>query len=100
MKLSLYEHPICQFTYDSKTKTLIGEASDMLDSHLERLYDDSCDVGFAVRNPNTRNVVVFVLIKVNEDKEGEIQSWEYIISNDSVRNHPACSGMRAVIFND
>lgn len=68
---------------------LVCEASDMGNRHLQRLYDDACDVGFNVKF-DTGQVVTFAMSRVVKDGEGEITAWEY----------RACHGNTALVFND
>jgi dipeptidyl aminopeptidase/acylaminoacyl peptidase len=103
MRLTLVEHSDKQFTYSNKDKTLVSEASDLDNRHLERIYDDACDVGFAVKSDKTDSVVVFVMsspIYHGAGEDREISGWEYEPANFSIRQHPECRGMKAVIFND
>jgi len=103
MKLTLVEHSSNQFTYDKRKKLMVSEASDLDNRHLERLYDDACDVGFAVRSEQTGNVVVFVMTSpfhTGEGEDREIAGWHYVPTTESFRKHPECQGMEAKIFND
>ena len=103
MKLNLVEHSSKQFRYDAADKTLSAFASDMENRHLERLYDDACDVGFAVKSDNTGNVIVYVMtspIYHGEGEDREIGGWCYTATSDSIRKHPECIGTKAIVFND
>jgi hypothetical protein len=101
MRLTLVEHSDKQFTYSAKDKTLVSEASDLDNRHLERLYDDACDVGFAVKSEKTGNVVTFVLsdVKLFPDDDG-VCSWEYVVAPESIKQYPHYAGFKAVVFND
>ena len=99
MKLTLVEHSSNQFTYDASKKLLVSEASDLDNRHLELLYDDACDVGFAVRSEQTGNVVVFVMTSPFHNDD-ELAGWHYVPTSESFRKHPECQGMEAKIFND
>ena len=102
MRLTLVEHSSRQFTLSDGGMTLVAEASDMDNRHLERIYD-ACDVGFAVKSEKTGNVVVFVMsgtFNTQTGDENELAGWNYEPCSDSVRKHPACRGMKATIFND
>jgi hypothetical protein len=103
MKLTLVEHSSRQFTYDRVKRVLIGEASDMDNRHLERLYDDACDVGFAVKSENTGKVITFVMQSPfyhGNGEDRELAGWHYVPTSESFRNVPECQGMIATIFND
>ena len=103
MRLTLVEHSSRQFSYSNKDKTLVSEASDLDNRHLERIYDDACDVGFAVKSEKTGNVVVFVMdspMYHGQGEDREISGWTYTPCSDSIRKHPECIGMKATIFND
>jgi hypothetical protein len=100
MRLTLVEHSYKQFTLSDDGKTLISEASDMEDRHLESLYHNFPDRGFAVKLENG-SVITFVFtgVKLFTDDDG-IASWNYEPTLLSVREHPECQGMKAIVFND
>jgi dipeptidyl aminopeptidase/acylaminoacyl peptidase len=103
MRLTLVEHSSRQFSYSDKDKTVVSEASDLDNRHLERIYDDACDVGFAVKSEKTGAVVVFVMtspIYHGEGEDREISGWNYEPADFSIRQYPSCLGMKATIFND
>ncbi len=100
MKLPLIEFSSKQFTLSADGKTLISEASDMENRHLQPLYNDACDRGFAVKSERTGNVVVFVLSDTELFPDDGICSWKFTPTTESVRQHPECRGMSATIFND
>ncbi len=87
MKLNAIEFPESFFTRGENYE-LVSEASDMQNRHLQRLFDDACDVGFNVRM-NTGQVVTFALSNVVK-VEGEVTAWEYTASH----------GAKALVFND
>ena len=101
MKLTLVEHSSRQFSWTEKT--LVSEASDLDNRHLERLYDDACDVGFSVKSERTGNVIVFVMTSPfyhGHGEDRELAGWHYVPTTESFRNVPECQGMEAKIFND
>ena len=100
MKFPLIPFNSRQFSYTHGDKTLISEASDLDNLHLQRLYDDACDVGFAVQSDQTGNVVVFVMSEAKSNGEGELTHWLYEPTAESIRKYPECVGMKAIVFND
>lgn len=103
MRLPLVEHSSNQFTYTANNKTLVSEASDLDNRHLERLYDVGNELGFAVKSEKTGNVVVFVMAAPfyhGEGEDRELAGWHYIPTCESFRKVPECQGMEAKIFND
>jgi hypothetical protein len=103
MRLTLVEHSSNQFSYSNHNKTLVAEASDLDNRHLERLYDDACDVGFAVKSEKTGKVVVFVMqspFYQGQGEDRELAGWHYVPTSESFRNIPECQNMEAKIFND
>ena len=51
---------------------------------FERVFDDACDVGIAVRSARTGNVEVFALYEYLKDREGEVQGWTFQPVNRSL----------------
>ena len=103
MKLKLVEHSSNQFTYVSEKKVFVADASDLDNRHLEKIYDDACDVGFAMKSEKTGKVITFVMespFHTQTDDERELAGWHYVPTSESFRNVPECQGMEAKIFND
>lgn len=101
MKFNVIEFPSRMFTVSGKT--MVAEASDMGNRHLQPLYDDACDVGFAVKSDVTGKVVTFVMTSpfhTGEGEDREIAGWHYVPTSESFRNVPECQGMEAKVFND
>jgi hypothetical protein len=75
--LALAPIPSSRFTYDAVNRMLVAEASD-LGGYLRRLYDDACDVGFAVRSDRTGAVAVFALSgEIREPRENELVALDF-----------------------
>lgn len=100
MKLSLITFPSSLFTYSKHANNLCAEASDLANRHLQPLYDDACDAGFAVKSVVSGNEITFHLSEVKKDAEGEVTSWEYQMTPQCERKFPECGKMTATIFND
>jgi hypothetical protein len=101
MKLNLIEMTSSMFSVDGKD--LVCEASTMENRHLQRIYDDAMDVGFAVKSERTGSVAVFVMSTPfyhGEGEDRELGGWKYTVSSESVRMHPECAGLTATVFND
>jgi hypothetical protein len=84
-------------TYDKKTKTFIGEASDFPNvSSFHRIYPDACDVGVTLISHKTGKEADFVL---NEQLTGN-GKWEFEVSHISAKKHPSLHGAKLIIIND
>jgi hypothetical protein len=68
--------------------------------HLQRLYDDACDVGFMVKSDITGSLVTYYMSNVLKDAEQEVLGWEYRPTVESIHSVPECADTRAVVFND
>jgi hypothetical protein len=72
-------------------------------NYFQQIYDDACDVGFLVRNPGTNRTILVSLFKtnvtVNED-DGDVVSWVFTPSSESVRLYPLLNNYKFVIYND
>lgn len=101
MKFNVIEFPSKMFTVSGNK--LVAEASDMGNRHLQPLYDDACDVGFAVKSERTGKVVTFVMqspFYKGEGEDRELGGWHYVPTSESFRNVPECQNMEATVFND
>jgi hypothetical protein len=97
MRLNTIEFPADMFTVTGHQ--ISAESSDMGNRHLQRLYDDAADVGFAMRLP-VGEVITFSLVDVKKDGEGELMYWIYAATADSIRRIPECRKIQAIVFND
>jgi hypothetical protein len=101
MKFPLITFSWSQFLLSKDGKTLISEASDLENRHLQTMDEGR---GFAVqfeRRGGNYDVVSFVMIKPNlfQDDDG-VASWEYVPTDESKRKYPEYSDMKATVFND
>ena len=86
------------FTFCKDTKTLVAEISDLEANcgraWLTRLYNDACDIGFAIRSEKTGKVIRFSLSNEEKDREGDLVAFHFspVETNSGVRE--------VVIFND
>lgn len=75
---------------------LVAEASEVRFHRCERLWDDACDVGIAIRG--ARHVVRFALSRT-DSRDGETRAWEFKPATDLDARH--ANGITdVVIFND
>lgn len=100
MKFPIIEFPSSFFTWSQGVAH--AEASDMENRHLQPLYDDACDVGFAIKSDKTGEVVTYVMERpvYDEGEDHELLEWRYVPTNESIRKVPACANSKAVIYND
>lgn len=68
----------------------------------ERLYDDACDVGLALRSHKTGEVSTWYLCEgeTKVDSEGDVQHWILKPTAESVRKHRGLDGYTLKIYND
>jgi hypothetical protein len=105
MKLQLILFPSSIFSWmrTSSGMELVAEASDLGNRHMEPLYDDACDVGFAVESVHTGAQVTYVMstpFYCGDGEDRELAGWYYIPTLESCRRVPDCIGTKATIFND
>ena len=100
MKLNLTPFPSNLFRWNKEEQCLIAEASELHNQHLQRMYDDACDVGLAVRSEKTGNVVEYALTEVDRDGEFEVLCWVYEPTDESVRLVPGCENTSVLVYND
>jgi hypothetical protein len=95
------EHGKDCISHDASKKLLIAEISDLGLHGFDRLYDDACDVGFALRNPRTGNVTRWALAtEVRDPRENELLGWMCVPCSESIRKNPKLAGYSFNIIND
>jgi hypothetical protein len=68
---------------------------------MERLYDDACDVGLALRNPRTGNVTRWhMLDEIRDPRENELLGWMLAPTHETLRKQPELQGYQLNIVND
>jgi hypothetical protein len=103
MRLNVIEFSSKQFTYNAADKTFTSEASDLDNRHLQQIYNDACDVGFAMKSDKTGNVITYVMTKPfyhGEGEDRELGGYNYVPTSESIREHPECEGTKVIVFND
>lgn len=88
-------------SHSASKKVLLCEASDIQLRCFEPLYDDACDVGLALQNPNTGNITVWHLAETLRDPyENEITGWKLHPTTETVSKQPELQGYELRILND
>lgn len=94
--LPVKEYSSKQFTWNVETGHFVACASDLSRTDFwSRIYDDACDVGFAIVSERTGKSVVFYLAE-QEHNGDEITNWNFLPLNNEV----CPEGVMAVVFND
>lgn len=101
MQLQLNPIPVSFFTASKTTKILVTERSDCMGFNLlQQLYDDACDVGVAVYNPDTHKVTYWYWEQDVKDHEGDLIVSIYKPTHETLRSHPQLTGWSVRIQND
>lgn len=78
------------FEYDSRNRTMFGEASTLGFRGPYYLFDDACDYGVWMKSHRTGDLVPFELINTHSE-DGDLYSWTLRSSKHNIT---------AVIYND
>lgn len=89
-----------QFSFNSTTKQLSAEISDLGPGAIIRVWPDSCDVGVEVVSEKTGAHVKFFVSHTHVDPEGDVQYYDLKPTPESLRKVPAVKGMSMILFND
>lgn len=106
MKLNLHPIPSSLFLYDCTTRHFTAEVSELScrgHNFMWNLYDDAVDRGFIMESTRTGNKVTYYLARVvggGEDTDGEVVSWEFLPTHESMAQHRECVNTKVIIFND
>lgn len=89
------------FSHSRAKQLLVGEISDTGVRNFQPLYDDACDVGFALRNPRTGNVTRWsVLTEVRDPRENELLGWMLVPTFETLAKQPELRGYQLNLIND
>jgi hypothetical protein len=100
MILSLPQIPMSKFHWDAESRVLSAEISDLNNPRFQRIYDDACDVGLAVRSDRTGETVSFYVAQEHKDREGDVQSWVLEPIPEHIRKNPCLMPLRIRLWND
>lgn len=92
-----------RLSWNGKTKTFAAELSDLHDGFgMERVYDDACDIGLTLHNPDTGKEVTFYLAheERSNDEDNELRWYEFAVIPEHVRKNRNLDGVKVILFND
>ena len=82
-------------------KLMVAEASDIGLQTFDQLYDDACDIGIALRNPDTRTVTRWYMAEGETvRRKGDIMCWHLYPTTETINRHPTLAGFKLTIYND
>lgn len=93
------------FSYNASTQMFTAEASELdhvaQDGNwMDRIYNDAADAGFTMVSDRTGERVVFVHTEVTRNDDGDIESWDFKPTSESLRKFPHLKDCVLVVFND
>jgi hypothetical protein len=101
MQLDVTQYSSEGVSHNSHRGLLIAEASDLGLRGMERLYDDACDVGLALRNPRSGNVTRWSLLEeIRDPRENELLGWMLVPTFETLAKQPELRGYQFNIVND
>lgn len=78
----------------------VAEASTLGYSGPQRIYDDACDVGIAIRSVKTGTVVRYYLASEDALDADDTAGWRFLPIAEDERRVAACRGTTVLIIND
>lgn len=100
---SLVKHDHQRFDYIGEDRAYYCDASSLGRPGVtlfNRVYDDACDVGFAMVKSNGESVVFTLDEDASGTSEGhEVSDWTFRPTAEAVAKHPKLAGCKVVIFN-
>lgn len=103
MQLHLSSINVAKFTCTAASKLFVAEHSDLKGeaSLQQRLYDDACDVGFALYNPRTHALTRWAHSKdVVDERENELLCTIFVPTPETLRKYPGLLGWEIHVLND
>lgn len=96
----LFALPGERFSVSLEDKSLVTEHSDLGRNVqiLQRLYDDACDVGIAIRG--RIGVTYWYMHEEERDNEGDLQVTIYKPCPETLHKYPLLKGWTVHILND
>lgn len=86
-------------TIIKEEKLLVIEDS-TLTGHYCQAYPDAADIGFRVMSNKTGKVAMFAMDGDKRNDEGEVQWWDAVPTQETLRSNPNLKGWKVRVFND
>ena len=86
--------------WHSESKKFSAECSELPNPFYDELYDDAHTVGVILFNPKTNTKIPFFFIGVKRDRDQDITSWEFKVSDCALAKRPDLEGLTLTVFND
>lgn len=64
------------------------------------LYDDACDVGICILSDRTKAITRWCLSEIKRDREGDVLSWEFVATPETLHWHPHLDRWKVIVYND
>lgn len=104
MQLNPHIRLTLDFTRNAEEKYFSAEASSLgFRAGMEPfgpLYDDACDVGITLDNPETGNRTHWYLQSPETDADNDVVQWTFKPTHETLRAHPKLAGWYLTIWND
>lgn len=88
-----------QFHVSPVFKTFTAEISDLGGVIFQRLWPDSCDLGFALVS-HVSGQESWWVVEQEVTREGDIMMWMLVPTPDTIQRLPALKGWAIKIYND
>jgi hypothetical protein len=100
--MQLHPNPIHakHFTCNAQHRIMVTEHSDIRNTRWEQLYDDACDIGIVIHNPETGKTTRWYLHEELRDAERELQVTLFRPCPETLRTQPQLAGWEVHILND
>lgn len=101
MQLALRSIPSDLFFYHADIREFSQELSSLGNYRRrleQRIFDDACDVGFAIRSTKTGVEKIFTLSKTLTSGPGQIDGWEFIEMGKGGRS--VLAPIKVIVYND
>lgn len=83
--------------------TIVAEAAELeagVSGFMGPLYDDAADIGLCILSEKTGKIARWCLSEVKKDCDGDVYSWEFIATPETLRWHPHLEHWKVIVFND
>lgn len=98
---NIVTYQVGQFHWHKDDKEFSCEHSDLNSGRIfDRVYDDACDVGFAMYNPKTGKTVRFYLASTDKCPDEEVAGWWFKPIPEDVRKNPRLEEVKVLVIND
>lgn len=86
------------FTYDKNANIFVSEIS-LVPEIFRQLFATEFETGFVLHSEKTKKYAFFCISKIQKNSSNEVEFWEFLPMENSIREFPQLNSCKVRVFN-